>query len=512
MDTIQSLFHGFAISLAPSSLIAAAVGAFLGIVIGALPGLGSITAIALLLPVTFSMPPEVAIIMLAGIYFGCMFGGAYSAILLGIPGDPAAVMTALDGRQLSLQGEGSKALIGAIYASFFGGLIGIIILTFMGPSLAIFGLKFGPAETSLLILLALCSIGWLLGEDPVKGILSTFFGIAIACIGISPSFGIPRYTFGTLSLINGVSILALIVGVFGLAQVLDMMRLRRETISKPQQLSLRDCLRGLPPFRKIAGLLLRSGTLGTLMGVVPGAGATSSSFLSYILEKKFGRDREQMGHGSVHGVMAAEAGNNSAAVGSFAPLLSLGIPGSGTGAVLLAGLTMWGLQPGPLLFQQHPDFVWGLISSMYIGQLMAVAIAILIIPFLVRILTLSYSTLIPLILAVCIVAAYSQNSNTFDIYMMCLFGVGAWLMSKAGFPMTPLLMAFVLTPRLEASVRQAFDISAGNPSIFVSSWIGVCLLFLVGAMLVSLIFSLLRPILTGRRAQTDQHTATFKEN
>ncbi|WP_192842987.1 tripartite tricarboxylate transporter permease [Aureimonas frigidaquae] len=492
MDTLQSLMAGFAISLMPANLLAALIGSVLGIVIGAIPGLGSVTAIALLLPLTFGVEPTTAIIMLAAVYFGCMFGGAYSAILINIPGDAPAVITAVDGYPMARRGEAGRALFGANYASFIGATIAIIILTFTGPLLAGFGLRFGPAETALLILVALTSIGWLLGSSPWKGLVSTGLGILLSTIGIGVTFGQPRFTFDSINLLNGISFIPLVIGMFGFAQLMEMVGTKLSGEAPKSRVGIRESF----PSRADAAALfppsLRSGLVGTLTGVLPGAGATVGSFFAYILEKRIGRNRAQMGKGCVEGVVASEAGNNAAAVGSFAPLLSLGIPGSGTSAILLGGLMMWGLQPGPLLFQTQPDFVWGLISSMYIGNIMAVIAAFAIIPFLMRILSIPTGILIPLIAMVCVVAAYSVNGNMFDVWFMLGVGVAAYLLKLADYPVAPLLLAFVLAPRLETSMRQAFDISNGGLHIFVSSPIAVALLIAFVAVIAILAVQLAR--------------------
>ncbi|WP_442504234.1 tripartite tricarboxylate transporter permease [Marinivivus vitaminiproducens] len=506
MDTLQALMSGFATSLAPTNLVAALIGAVLGIVIGAIPGLGSVAAIALLLPLTFNLDPTTAIIMLAAVYYGCMFGGAYSAILLNIPGDAPAVITAIDGHAMAKKGQAGKALFASNYSSFIGGTIGIIILTFLGPRLADLGLLFGPPETAALILFALCSIGWLLGENAVRGLAATCVGILLATIGIGVTFGEPRFTFGTIYLLNGVSFIPLVIGMFGFCQLLEMMAMRMSGAADPVQLGAVKSLPSRGDFKDITRPAVQSGILGTFVGVLPGAGATTASFFSYILERRIGRNRAEMGKGAIEGVAASESGNNSAAVGSFAPLLSLGIPGSGTSAIMLGGLMMWGLQPGPLLFQTQPDFVWGLISSMYVGNVLALFAAILIIPFLMRILLVPTAILIPLIAVVCVVAAYSVNGSMFDVWLMIGVGVAAYLMKVAGYPAAPLILAFVLTPRLETSIRQSFDISNGDPSIFIASPISIVLLIaiaLIGVMaaIPALGASLRKPDLQGSASQ-----------
>ncbi|WP_340107372.1 tripartite tricarboxylate transporter permease [Pikeienuella sp. HZG-20] len=492
MDALAHLLNGFSVSLQPFALGAAFGGATLGVLIGAIPGLGSVTAVALLLPLTFGMDPNIAIIMLTAVYFGCVFGGAYSAILMNIPGDTPAVMTTLDGYPMSRKGQGGKALFTANLSSFIGGAIGIVILTFLGPSLADFGLKFGPPETALLILFALSSIGWLLGEDAVKGLASTFLGVLLATVGIGMTFGTQRFSFGAMELLNGISFIPLVIGMFGFAQVLEMASGAFRAEKPAKQIGFRESLLTRKDAARILPTGIRSGFLGTFIGVLPGAGATTAAFLSYILERKIGRNRDKMGTGVIEGVAAAESGNNAAAAASFAPLLSLGIPGSGTSAVLLGGFMMWGLQPGPLLFTMQPEFVWGLVSSMYVGNFVAILAGVAIIPFLMRILWVRQQILIPIIAGVCVIAAYSVAGAMFDVWLMLGFGVLAYLMKLAKYPAAPLVLAFVLTPKLETSIRQSFDISNGSVSIFFSSSISIALLALMGLMVVGLMISVAR--------------------
>ncbi|MBS8225182.1 tripartite tricarboxylate transporter permease [Vannielia litorea] len=484
MDTLIALQNGFATSLSLGNLSAALIGAALGIIVGAIPGLGSVTGIALLLPLTFGMDPTTAVILLAALYYGCMFGGAYSAILLNIPGDAPAVMTALDGYPMAKRGEGGQALFAANLASFIGGTVGIIALSFMGPLLAEIGLMFGPPETAALILLALCSIGWMLGDNVAKGLIATMLGILLAVVGIGSTFGHARFTGGSMHLLNGVSFIPLVIGMFGFSQLLEMMTDRPKQGEGPKQIPLRESIPGRKQVARLVPLSLRSGLIGTFVGILPGAGATTGAFLSYVFQRKIGRNGDQMGTGVVEGVAASEAGNNGAAAGSFAPLLSLGIPGSGTSAVLLGGLMMWGLQPGPLLFTTRPDFVWGLISSMYIGTVMAVIAAMLIIPFLMQILRIPISVLIPVIATVCVFGAYSVNGSMFDVWLMLTVGIAAYYLKVAEYPIAPLVLAFVLTPRLESSIRRSFDISNGDPWIFLSSPISVTLISVICALVV----------------------------
>lgn len=490
MGNFDLLMNGFNTALTFSNVMLAVIGGFMGLFVGAMPGIGAVTGVALLLPLTFKMDPTSAIIMLAGIYYGNMYGGAYSAILLNIPGDSPAVMTALDGYPMSQKGRGGKALFAANISSFIGGTIGIITLTIFGPLLAKIGLKFGPAEIAALILLALTSIGWLLGEDPLKGIIASALGILISTVGMdSMAGGVGRYTFGSVNLLSGISFIPLVIGMFGLTQVMELMGDDKEndSLTTGRSMTIRESMLSLSEIKQILPTALKSSILGNFVGFLPGAGGTTGSFLAYILEKKTGKNKEEMGKGAIEGVAASEAANNAAAVGAFAPLLTLGIPGSGTTAVLLGGLMMWGLQPGPMLFIQQTDFVWGLIGSMYIGNMACILAGLVMIPFLMSILRIPRGIIAPMIVFVCIVGAYSVNNNMFDVWFMIGAGIVAFLLQKHKYPIAPILLAFVLAPRFEQSIRRAFTISGGSPKIFIENPISA------GLLLATMIF-ILAPI------------------
>ena len=488
MSNFDLLMQGFSSSLTVINIFLAIAGGFMGLFVGAMPGIGAVTGVALLLPLTFKMDPSSAIIMLAGIYYGNMYGGAYSAILLNIPGDSPAVMTALDGYPMSRQGKAGKALFAANISSFIGGSIGIITLTLFGPLLAKIGLKFGPAEIASLILLALTSIGWLLGDDPFKGIVASAFGILISTVGMDTmAGGIGRYTFGSVNLLSGFSFIPLVIGMFGLSQVMDLMSKKEESdsLTTEHRLTLKESILNRSELKRVIPTAFKSAVLGNFVGFLPGAGGTTASFLSYVLEKKTGKNSAEMGNGAIEGVAASEAANNAAAVGAFAPLLTLGIPGSGTTAVLLGGLMMWGLQPGPLLFVQQTDFVWGLISSMYIGNMACILAGLVMIPFLMSILKIPKGIITPMIVLVCIVGAYSVNNNMFDVWFMIGAGVVAYVIQKHNYPIAPILLAFVLAPRFEQAIRRAFSISNGSAKIFIEKPISAVLLIITAFFILS---------------------------
>lgn len=501
MDVFQSLLQGFAVAFTLTNLFAAMIGGVLGIIVGGLPGLGAVTGVALLLPLTFSMEPTTGIIMLAAIYYGCMYGGSFSSILINIPGDSPAITTALDGYPLAKKGLAGKALFTSNISSFIGGTIGIIVLTFLGPLLARVGLAFGPPEISVIILLALCSISWLFGENPRKGMISTFIGIMIAIIGLDLTSGQQRYTFGSLDLLGGVAFIPLVIGMFGFSQIMEMMLRKQSNDTFKGKLTFKESILNKSETKRILPPAIRTGFLGSFVGILPGAGATTGSMFSYILEKRIGKNKEEMGKGAIEGVAAAEAGNNATAVGAFAPLLSLGIPGSGATAVLLGGLIMWGLNPGPLLFQNNPDFVWGLISSMYIGNVITLLAALAFIPFLVYFIRIPASILTPIIVVLCVIGAYTGQNSMFDVGLMLVVGVIGFLLSANKYPVAPLLLAFVLTPMLETSVRQSFAIGGGDLGIFVRGPITITIMSMIALFIIApFLFKLVKKNMLKRKA------------
>ncbi len=483
---LSLLGKGFATAASPYNLGAALLGSVLGLIVGAMPGLGSLTGVALLLPLTYNFNPTTAIIMLAGIYYANMYGGAYSAILLNIPGDNSAVMTALDGYPMAKKGKAGKALMSANLASCIGGTIGMVILTCVGPMMATFGLKFGPAEMTALLLAAMSSLGWLVGENPLKGYVSAAVGMLLATVGIDNVNGLARYDFGILELLGGISFIPLVIGFFGFSQLLTMMNERHNAPAKSAQESLRlkDSMLSKEELRDLVGPACRSGILGTLIGIMPGAGGSIGSFLGYVMEKKIGRHKEQMGEGVIEGIAASEAGNNAAVAGAMAPLLSLGIPGSGTTAVLLGGLIMWGLTPGPLLFTQNSEFAWGLIASLYIANILTLMIGTAIIPFLTKLAKVPIRLLIPIISVICFVGAYSSTNSMYGVIIMLIAGAAGFIFRLAGYPAAPVLLAFVLSSTLELNMRRAFAISKGSPLIFVQKPISLFFLIFIALTLI----------------------------
>lgn len=493
MENLQLLLDGFSVLFTLQNIGVTILGAVLGLIVGAMPGIGSLAGVALLLPLTFKFNPTTAIIMLGALYYSNMYGGAFSAILLNIPGDSPAVMTALDGYPMATQRKRpGQALLTSNMASFIGGTIGMIILTFMGPALADIGLKFGPAEMTALLLVAMTSIGWLVGENPTKGLLLTMFGILLASMGMDTLSGSPRYDFGSIYLLGGIPFTPFVIGVVGFAQVIKLMEERhKKTQVSIEKLTIKGSMITLHDFKRLFFPAVRSGFMGTFVGVLPGAGATTAAFMGYAAQKSF-KNEEPLGTGAIEGIAACEAANNGAAAGAFAPLLALGIPGSGTGAVLLGGLMMWGLNPGPLLFTNSPDFAWGLIASLFLANIVTLVIAWGVIPFLIKILSVPTKLMIPIITVVCVVGSYSTSNSMYGVLIMFLSGVMGYVLTKCEYQTAPVLLAFVLAPLLESNMRKAFIISQGSLDIFFQKPISLVFIIILIAIMV---FPVVRPLL-----------------
>jgi putative tricarboxylic transport membrane protein len=481
MENLVMLLGGFSEILTVQNLFATLIGAILGLIVGAMPGIGSLAGVALLLPMTYKFNPATAIIMLGSLYYANMYGGAFSAILLNIPGDSPAIMTALDGYPMATKrNRPGQALFASNMSSFIGGLIGMIILTFAAPALANLGLKFGPAEMTVLLLVAMTSIGWLLGENPLKGLVVTLVGILVASIGMDTLTGSARFDFGNMYLLGGVPFTPFVIGAVGFSQVMKLMEERQKEAKAniDEKLTIRGSLLTLHDIKRILPPAIRSGFLGTFVGVLPGAGATTGSFLGYAMQKAF-KSEEELGTGAIEGIAACESANNAAAAGAFAPLLALGIPGSGTGAVLLGGLMMWGLNPGPLLFTTQPEFCWGLIASLFLVNILTLIIALGIIPFLIKILSVPIKILIPCITVVCIVGSYSTSSSMYGVIIMFISGLFGYIIDKNGYSIAPLLLAYVLAPMLESNMRKSLIISHGSLGVFFKSPISIFLVIIL---------------------------------
>jgi len=466
VDFLSNLALGFSVALTPFNLLMAVAGVTVGILIGALPGVGPPSGVAMLLPLTFGMEPTSGIIMLAALYAGTMYGGTITAVLINTPGESASVVTCLDGYQMALKGRAGKALGIAAIGSFVAGTVGVVLLMLVSPALAKWSLSFGPPETFALMLLGLTTVTLLTGEEALKGYISMALGLMLAVVGFDIIAGIPRYGFGVPELMDGIDFLPVAIGLFGLGEVL----VGAEASGKAQvvtgRIRLRELLPSLAELARSKWAIVRGTALGFAVGVLPGAGPTVASFLSYTVEKTVSRRPQEFGKGAIEGVAAPESANNAAATAAMVPMLTLGIPGSATTAIMLGGLMMWGLRPGPMLFEKNPQFVWGLIASQYIANVMLLVLSTLFIPLFVRALRIPYSILMPLIIVFCVTGAYSLKNSLFDVGTMLVFGVAGYFMKKLGYSPAALVLALVLGPLAERALRQSLILSDAGLGIF----------------------------------------------
>jgi putative tricarboxylic transport membrane protein len=466
MDLLHNLYTGFAIAITLKNLLYCGAGVFVGQVIGVLPGIGAPTAIALLLPLTFSITPTSALIMFAGIYYGVAYGGTITSVLINVPGESSTVMTCIDGYQMALKGRAGAALSIAAIGSWIAGTASVVLLMAFAPALANFALRFGPPEYFALAMMAFGLLTVFGGEEPAKIILSTLAGLLIATIGLDVVSGMPRFTFGQPELLGGIDFIVVICGIFGLAEVFNSIVEPEETSLVKDKLPLREMFLTMEEWTRSKWAIVRGGVIGFFIGMIPAGGITTASFLAYLAEKRISKHPERFGTGAIEGVAAPESANNSASISGFAPLLALGIPGSPTTAVMLAGFMMWGIRPGPLLFQTNGDMVWGLIASMYIGNFLLLIMNVFMIPLFVSMLRVPYSCLMGFIVIFASIGAFSVNNNLFDVWMMLGFGLLGYLMKKLEYPIVPLVLAMVLGRLAENAMRQSLTLSGGDWSIF----------------------------------------------
>jgi len=466
MDLLHNLYTGFSIALTFNNIIYCLVGVFFGQIVGVLPGIGAPTAIALLLPLTFTVNPTSALIMFAGIYYGVAYGGTITSVLINVPGESSTVMTCIDGYQMALKGRAGAALSVAAIGSWLAGTASVILLMTFAPALAKFALRFGPPEYFALAFMAFGLLTVFGGAQPIKIVISTMLGLLLATIGLDVVSGLPRFAFGIPQLLGGIDFIVIICGIFGVAEVFNSIEEPEEGELIKQKMRLRDLFLTWEEWVASRWAILRGGIIGFFVGMIPAGGITTASFLAYLGEKRLSKHPERFGKGAIEGVAAPESANNAASISGFAPLLALGIPGSPTTAVMLAGFMMWGIRPGPLLFQTKPDLVWGLIASMYIGNFLLLLMNIFLIPPFVAILRLPYTIIMGFIVIFASVGAYSVNNNLFDVWMMLGFGVLGYVMKKLEYPIVPLVLALVLGRLAENSLRQALIISGGSLFIF----------------------------------------------
>src|SRR3954454_11148912 len=464
MQDIANLFHGFAVVLQPFNLLVMLVGIMLGVVIGVLPGLGGANGVAILLPLTFSMSPTSAIIMLSCIYWGALFGGAITSVLFNIPGEPWSVATTFDGHPMALQGRAGEALTAAFTSSFVGALFAVIVITLVAPLVAVFALQFGPAEKFAVFFLAFCSFIGMGKEPPFKTVVSMMIGFALAAVGLDSVTGQLRLTFGFTEILNGFDFLIAVIGLFGIGEIL---------LTMEEGLSFKGKAAGINPkvvwqtwleLPRYWMTSLRSCLIGCWMGISP-AGATPASFMSYGIAKRASKRGDNFGKGEIEGVVAPETAAHAAGTAALLPMLSLGVPGSPTAAVLLGGLLIWGLQPGPLLFVEQKDFVWGLIASMYLGNVVGLVVVFTTVPLFAAILRVPFAIIAPIIIVICAIGAYTVHNAVLDIAFMLGFGVMGYVFKKIDIPLAPLVLAIVLGGKAEDSVLQAMLSAQGDVSI-----------------------------------------------
>ena len=493
MEVIGLLLNGFAIAFEPLNLALVVAGVVAGLFIGAMPGLGSVNGVAILLPLTFLVPPTSAVIFLAAIYYGAMYGGAISSIMLGIPGASTAVATTFDGRPLALKGEADRALVAAAAASFAGGTISVILFTLFALPLAEVALSFGPPETFALMVLAFSTFVGLGGDDIPKTLFSILIGLVFSTVGLDIISGEPRLIFGGLTgFYHGINFLVLAIGIYGIGEMLWTIEVSQgEMLMSKATVSFRRIMDNLKDLKSSIKIMIMGSFLGYFVGILPAAGATPGSLMAYGIAKTMSKEPETYGKGNIDGVVAPEAANNAASTGSMLPMLTLGIPGSPTTAILLGGMVMWNLEPGPLVFTDHPDFVWGLIASLYVANLFALLINIGFIPAFIWVLKMPFTILAPIIFMLCVIGGYVPTQDLHDVWLMLIFGVVGYLMRKLDYPLAPAVLAIVLGPLAEPALRQSLIGSQGNVWIFferpISGTILVVALLLILLPLIKLL-------------------------
>ena len=468
MDEINLLMHGFSVALTPYNLGLMFVGVTLGVLIGVLPGLGGANGVAILLPLTFSMNPTSAIIMLSCLYWGALFGGAITSILFNIPGEPWSVATTFDGYPMAQRQRAGEALTAAFTSSFIGALVAVVMITFMAPLVARFALKFGPPEFFAVYFLTFCSFVGMTKSPPFKTICAMMLGFALAAVGLDTVTGQLRMTFGFTEMLKGFDFLIAVIGLFGIGEILLTIEEGLAFKGTEGKINVKVVIETWKQLPKYWKTFIRSSAIGCWMGITPG-GATPASFMGYGIAKSMSPNGKNFGKGEMEGVVAPEVAAHAAGTAALLPMLTLGIPGSPTAAVLLGGLLIWGLQPGPLLFTEQKDFVWGLIASMYLGNVVGLIVVLTTVPLFAAILRIPFSIVAPIILVICAIGAYTVHSSMFDVWLMIIFGVMGYIFKKLDYPLAPLVLALVLGDRAEDAFRQSMLGSGGEMSVFFSN-------------------------------------------
>jgi putative tricarboxylic transport membrane protein len=463
---MEGLLYGLSVAITPTNLLFCFLGAFLGTLVGVLPGIGPVGSMALLLGATYGLPPATALIMFAGIYYGSMYGGSTTSILVNIPGEASSVVTAIDGYQMARKGRAGAALCIAAVGSFVAGTIGLIILSFLAPKLAEAALKFGPPEYFAIAVFGLIVLSQLSGQGLLKSLVMVGVGLLLGTVGLDEISGQARFTFGSVNLQKGIDFVPVAMGLFGIAEVLDIAAEKVAGNQEAIKVRLRELLPNREEAQKSLGPTLRGSVLGFLVGLIPGPAAVISTFLSYTLERRLSKSPQDFGNGAPEGVAGPESANNSAALGAFVPVLSLGIPFAPPTALLLSAMMIHGVTPGPLLIQEHPEIFWGLIVSMYIGNFMLLLLNLPLVGLFVRVLRVPGNLLMPVIVLLCIVGAFAINNAITDIWIMTVFGIAGFVLRRWGFSPAPLVLALVIGPMLENSLMQSLMMSQGSLSIF----------------------------------------------
>ena len=506
METLGLLFDGFLIAIQPLNITVVIIGVIVGLFIGAMPGLGSVNGVAILLPMTFLVPPTSAIIFLAALYYGAMYGGAISSIMLGIPGASTAVATTFDGRPLALKGLADKALITAAIASFIGGTISIILFTAFAPPLAHIALDFGDYEIFALMLLAFATFVGLSGDDIPKTIFSICIGLVFSAVGLDIMSGEPRLVFfDIIGFMHGINFLVLAIGIYGIGEMMWTIETNRgDSAMSKAVLSLTGFLSSLRDMGRTWFAWMTGSLLGFFVGILPAAGATPGSLMAYGVAKMTSKESDNFGKGEVAGVVAPESANNAASTGALLPMLTLGIPGSPTTAILLGGMVIWGLVPGPLLFVEEKEFVWGLIASLYVANIFSLLINVAFIPLFLWVLKMPFTILAPIIFVLSLVGGYSPTQDMHDVWLMLIFGVGAYLMRKLDYPLAPAVLAIVLGPIAEPALRQSLLISNGDFTVFFTRPISGPIMIIA---IILLILPALKPLKNKFFAKENSNTS-----
>lgn len=488
MGVFDNLLFGFSIVLQPSNILYCFLGVFVGTLIGVLPGIGPIGAVSILLPATFRMDATSAVITLAGIYYGSQYGGSTTSILVRIPGEASSIVTCLDGYEMAKQGRAGPALGIAAFGSFIAGTLGVVGLMIFAAPLAEFGLKFGPPEYFAVVLLGLSLVTYLSHGSKIKALMMAAFGLILSCVGMDQITALPRMTFDILQLWDGVDMVSIAMGLFGISEIL--INIEQRTKSEILKTKIGNLFPSVLDWMQSKWSILRGTIIGFFLGILPGGGAIISSFVSYAVEKRFSKNPQKFGKGAIEGVAGPESANNSATAGGFIPLLTLGIPANAVMALLFGALLIHGVRPGPLLLNEHPEIFWGVITSMYIGNAMLLVLNLPLIPLWVKVLEIPYRILFPLILLFCLIGSYSLKNDIFEVVVMIIFGIVGYLFRKFDYEGAPLLLAFVLGPIFEFNFRQSLVLSKGSFIIFFRSPISAVGI-IIAAMLIlsSFIFS-----------------------